>query len=232
MMTQYERVKQYLLDGIQAKQWSIDERLPSENELVVSCEVSRMTARRAIKELELEGIVHSVKGKGTYISLPKHQSSAVELRNIADEVRASNHEYSCSVLSQCTIENHELANELDIKNDKLFYSSVLHFENGMPIQLELRYVNPELVPGYLDFDLSQMTANEYLTQECPAQEVSHQIEAVSASKELRDYLQLSEQEPCLKVTRTTLYKNTVVSHATLFHPGTRYVLGTRFNVDS
>ncbi len=231
-MTQYEKVKQYLIDGIQSKHWSVGERLPSENDLVKTCGVSRMTARRAIKELVSDGLVHSIHGKGTFITSAKHQSSAIELRNIADEVRAGNNHYSCDVLVHQVDHCPEFARQLGIKQQDLFYSSVLHKENKLPIQLEQRYVNPILVPDYLNIDLTQITANEYLTQECPAQEVKHQIEAVCATAELRDLLQLAVDEPCLKVIRTTLYQNQVVSHATLYHPGTRYVLGTQFTVNS
>lgn len=232
MMTQYQKVKQYLIEGIQTKHWAIGDRLPSENELVKACQVSRMTARRAIKELEADGLVHSVHGKGTFITSAKHQSSAIELRNIADEIRAGNNQYDCQVLQHEICLNTELSGQLGMEQGELFYSSVIHYENALPIQLERRYVNPKFVPDYLSVDLSQMTANEYLTRECPAQEVKHQIEAVNCSAEIREQLRLAEHEPCLKVTRTTLYHNEVVSHAILYHPGSRYVLGTRFTVNS
>jgi len=231
-MTQYLKVKQFLLDGIQSKRWAEAERIPSENELVNECNVSRMTARRAIKELESEGHLYSVRGKGTFIASIKHQSSAVELRNIAEEVRDSHNAYHCEVLSHKLISDASLAGLLGLSNPELFYSSVIHYENGLPIQLEQRYVNPEIVPDYLTLDLTEMTANEYLMQQCPAHEVSHQIEAVSATKEQTKQLQLIANEPCLKVTRKTRYKGDIVSYATLFHPGTRYVLGTRFTLDS
>ena len=231
-MTQYLKVKQYLLHGIQSKMWADERRIPSENELVRVCDVSRMTARRAIKELESEGHIYSIRGKGTFIASTKHQSSAVELRNIADEVRDSHNQYRCEVLTHCAVTKPELAEKLGLPTAELFYSAVIHFENGMPIQLEQRYVNPDIVPDYLTLDLTEITANEYLMQQCPAHEVSHQIEAVSANEQQVKQLQLAVDEPCLKVTRKTRYRGAVVSYATLFHPGSRYVLGTRFTLDS
>jgi len=47
------------------------ELLPSENELVSTYQVSRATVRQALSLLEREGLVHKVRGKGTYIS--KHR---------------------------------------------------------------------------------------------------------------------------------------------------------------
>lgn len=230
MTSRFEHVKQYIVDGIQNKVWGIDDRLPSENELVQACSVSRMTARRALKVLESEGLVYSIQGKGTFIAEAKHQSSAVELRNIADEVIARNQQYHCKVLS------HEVREVIDIKqhfqdsNDALLFSSVIHYENDLPIQLEKRYVSPEIVPGYLDIDLHTITANEYLMEQCPAHKVSNQIEAVTATEELKKHLELADDEPCLKVTRMTWYQGKLVSYATLYHPGTRYALGTQFTI--
>ena len=44
------------------------EFLPSENELVSTYQVSRATVRQALSLLEREGLVHKVRGKGTFIS--------------------------------------------------------------------------------------------------------------------------------------------------------------------
>jgi GntR family histidine utilization transcriptional repressor len=111
-----------------------------------------------------------------------------------------------------------------------YFSSVIHLENDQPIQLELRHVNPRYAPDYLAIDLTKTTANEYLMSVCPAHRVSHQIEAVQATDYLKSQLQLTTHEPCLKVTRDTWYQGYLVSHAELYHPGSRYVLGTLFSL--
>ena len=58
----YHQVKTYILDGISQGSWIAGERVPSENELVDLCSVSRMTARRALQELLLEGTLIRIKG--------------------------------------------------------------------------------------------------------------------------------------------------------------------------
>lgn len=44
--------------------------LPSENQLAATFGVSRMTARKALVELEAEGLVERIRGKGTYVKKP------------------------------------------------------------------------------------------------------------------------------------------------------------------
>ena len=61
-----ELIRESISEGDEA------EFLPSENELVNTYQVSRATVRQALRLLEREGLVHKVRGKGTYIS--KHRA--------------------------------------------------------------------------------------------------------------------------------------------------------------
>lgn len=230
MERRYQQVKNYLISEIRGNRWAEDERILSENELVSELNVSRMTARRAIKELEQEGLVYSVRGKGTFVTPAKAQSSAIELRNIADEIKARNHRYRCDVIKLREIEEPAIAGLFELADNKLYHSVVVHFENDVAIQYEERYVNPLIAHDYLSLDLTNITANEYLTDLCPVSAVEHQIEAVKADNSLSDYLAIKVGDPCLKLTRMTRDQNTVVSLARLYHPGDRFMLGTQFEL--
>ncbi len=56
----YARVKAHILDNIQSGAWEPGRRVPSENELVESFRISRMTANRALRELMAEGFLSRV----------------------------------------------------------------------------------------------------------------------------------------------------------------------------
>ena len=43
-------------------------RLPAEVDMAAEYGVARMTARRAVRELRERGLVHTVIGKGTYVT--------------------------------------------------------------------------------------------------------------------------------------------------------------------
>lgn len=230
MNSRYQKVKQHLINGIRDNRWPEGERIVSENELVSECKVSRMTARRAIKELEHEGVLFSVRGKGTFITPAKSHSSAIELRNIAEEIRNRNNTYRCDVLQHRVVSNPIICALFGPDLDKVYFSSVIHYENDLPIQVEERYVHPFYADDYLSLDLKRITANEYLTSKCPVNTVDHQIEAVNADSQMKAWLQLNDQEPCLKVSRMTRYQDSLISYAKLYHPGSRFVLGTQFAI--
>ena len=60
----HDQIKSEIEQGI----WKIGDRLPSERELAVKFNVSRMTLRQAIQNLADEGILERKIGSGTYVA--------------------------------------------------------------------------------------------------------------------------------------------------------------------
>jgi len=228
----YITVKNHILDGIRQHRWLEGERVSSENDLVKDCEVSRMTARRAIKELTSDGVLYSKQGQGTFVASAKSRSSVMKLRNIANEIHDRNHQHSCKVLCLEQQSNAEIATLMGLgANEPVYFSRIVHYENNNAIQLEERFVNPKLAPEYLQQDLNTLTANEYLTKICPVSEADHQVEAVMPSSEQINWLGMSTNEPCLKVTRTVWSDAQIASFALLYHPGSRFQLGSHIKIN-
>ena len=145
-IAKYSVIKQYICQKIESGQWLEHSKVPSENELTEQFSVSRMTARRALQELTEQGLLVRSQGSGTFVATFKSQSSLLEIRNIADEIHERGHEYHAQQLALKAVDvNEEVAILLSLKTgDKAYFSSVLHFENNVPIQLEQRFVNPKL----------------------------------------------------------------------------------------
>ena len=111
---------------------------------------------------------------------------------------------------------------------RLFHSIIVHCENGIPIQVEDRWVNPDVAPDYMQQDFSVITPNEYLMAAAPLQGVNYSIEALGAPREIAAMLHIKPKEPCLVLKRRTLSKGQVASVATMWHPGGRYQFAGRF----
>lgn len=65
---QYQKIYNALLKKINKGEFSKDTPIPSENELSLKYEVSRMTARKSVDMLVNEGYLARYKGKGTFIT--------------------------------------------------------------------------------------------------------------------------------------------------------------------
>ncbi|MBN1864438.1 MAG: GntR family transcriptional regulator, partial [Victivallales bacterium] len=66
----YYRIKMYIIQGIESGEYKAGGRLPSENELSRLFEVNQNTAKKALRELELEKYIYRVQGKGSYVASP------------------------------------------------------------------------------------------------------------------------------------------------------------------
>ena len=109
----------------------------------------------------------------------------------------------------------------------VFHSLIVHSENGVPVQIEDRFVNPEAAPGYLDQDFTVQTPNAYLTAEAPLSGSEHIVEAAMPQPWECKLLVILRTEPCLLIRRRTWSSKSVVSFARLVYPGNRYRLESR-----
>jgi GntR family histidine utilization transcriptional repressor len=226
----YRQLKELIIERISTGDLQPQDRVPSENELVDSTGVSRMTANRALRELNDEGYVERVAGVGTFVADFKAVSHVLEVRNIADEIARRGHEHSSNVL--ISIESpadHTATNAL--KTDAgtaLLHVRIVHLENGVPIQLEDRYVLPEFAPEFLKQDFNTVTPSAYLSSVSPLQEAEHVVRAVMPGAETKTSLEMSDDEPCLVVSRRTWAHGRPVSFARLYHPGSRFELSGHY----
>ena len=230
--TLYQAVKEHILRRIREEHWQAGHRIPSEMELVAELGMSRMTVHRALRELADQGILVRQAGLGTFVAEDRAQSSLLKITNLADETRARGHEYRCDLIrlgrESATL---EVASALGLHTGTSVYHALcVHRENGVPIQLEDRYVNPEAAPGFIHQDFTQGGISEYLMRTVPLDEVEHVVDAVLPTAEEAELLAIRPAHPCLVLNRRTWSGNLVVTFVRCFHPGSRYRLGSRFKV--
>ena len=73
----YETIKDYLKKLIQENKNVPNYKLPSENQLAMRFSTTRMTAKRAISELQEEGLLYRIHGKGSFITAAPAQGTDV-----------------------------------------------------------------------------------------------------------------------------------------------------------
>lgn len=228
----YAQVKDYVRRLILNGEWPVDHRIPSENELVRALGASRMTVNRALRELTDDGWLRRVQGQGTFVSDTRTRLELLEIRNIADVIRARG-AYRCDViLHEQSAAPDEIAEAIGRPAaSRAFHTRVVHFLDDAPFQLEDRWVNPAVAPDYLAFDPRRQTPNEYLMRAAPLSNVEHRLEAVLPGKLEQKLLQIGRYQPCLLLHRRTWSGGQVASRAWLTHPGDRFYLSTRFAHD-
>ena len=228
----YEHVKQHILARIHNGDWPVGTRLPSEHELVGQFGVSRMTVHRALRELSEKGLVKRMVGVGTFVATPTQRSPLIEVRDIADDIAARGHRHTLRLVNMDVIQaDSELAAVLQLKrNARIFHSLVVHFEEGIAVQLEERFVTPMFAPHYLKQDFSKITTTHYLKSIAAPTEVANTVYAIRPDARICKLLNTDASEPCLRMTRQTWVNSAPATNNIFTYPGLRYSLASRYKV--
>ena len=226
----YLQIKKIIQQRIDSGEWRVGQKLPSENDLVAALQVSRMTINRALRELTQEGLINRVHGLGSFVAeLPRH-ASLIELQDIALEIVQNGKQHRSQLLQQETLPANEwVAAKMGIATGSpLFYLRAIHFQDEQPIQLESRYVNPEMMPEFIHQDFTRLTTTAYLLKQFKPDEMEHRVRAIVPDQPTRKLLQMEANQPCLELVRRTWKDQRVVTAVTLTYPGDRYELGARY----
>lgn len=226
----YARVKEFLKQGLASGRWAPGALMPSEAELVSQFGVSRMTITRALRELQNEGLVTRLQGLGTYAAHLVKVSSTLTIRDLHEEITTRGHRHHAEVhIARSEAASAHVASQLGLaRGEPVFHTLLVHFEDGLALQCEDRYVNPACAPDYLRTDFTQITPTHYLLQVAPLWEAQYSVEAGSPSAREARLLGIPPQEPCLIIVRRTVNHGVPITVARLVHPGSRYRVEGQF----
>lgn len=229
----YQQAKSFVQQKIASGEWKSGDMIPSENRLVEDLKMSRMTVNRALRELATEGVLTRVAGVGTFVANEKPQSSLLMIANIGDEIRQRGHRYQCKMISfSRESASMTVAAAIGLPTGHSVYHIVcVHYEEDTAVQLEDRYVNPELVPDFINHTYDeQLPPSQYLLQHVPVAEMEHVVDATLPTAEEAQLLAITDQTPCLVLMRRTWTDDKTVTYVRFLHPSSRYRLGSRMMV--
>ncbi|MEM8841654.1 MAG: GntR family transcriptional regulator [Pseudomonadota bacterium] len=155
----FQKVLDHLRDQISAGALKEHAALPSERTLAKDFNISRMTARRALVALEMEGVAYNSKRRGRFVSpkrLTYNIGSVVSFKAHADQLGI---ELKIEVISAEQIPaSAELSAALSVPEGEALYRYTRLFRaNGHPTFVEEEIAVARYFPGLLDHDLRQST---------------------------------------------------------------------------
>lgn len=228
--TRRDEIRDHILDAMARGELAAGDRAPSEHELVARFGVSRMTAHHALNSLSADGYITRVQGLGSFIAPPRAHVFEAKLLDIADEITARGHRHSAEVLLRevrCASAPEAMAFAL-APDAKLLHAVILHREDGMPIQLEDRLVDPLAAPGVAEVDPTQESYFAFLMRAFPYPEGDCVIRAVLPGIVDARRLEMGPGQPCLQVERVTRAKGRVLTVSRLLYPAARHVVAGEF----
>lgn len=220
----YKQVKFFVMEKIESNEWRTHFQIPSEHTLVRDMGISRMTIHRALRELTQEGYLNRIQGVGTFVSKPNHKTEALEFKNIDIAIKENgNHHSSVVHFLQSEPISNDYAIRLGLKPGETVYRAyIVHRENGIPVMLEDRYVNPAIVTEFLEQDFTVKTTDSYFSEIFTRLSHDHQLHAIMSSPEAHHFLDLDQPTPCIQINRRTWTGNKILSVAHQLYVGHRY----------
>jgi len=230
----FKEIKDFIKQQIAEKKYLPDEKIPTEMELSKLFNTSRPTVNKALSELVIEGVVVRFPRSGTFVTHQKAQTSILDLRNIADEIKQRGNTYSNELLCLEEVKaNEHIAQVLNVvKDQKIFVSQMIHKENDVPVRFDIRYIKPSIAPEYIKQDFKNITPSEYLQKNCPVETVDNTIEATLVKESIQNFLDIEKEEPCLLISRVVKSNNETASYSKLYYPSSRYKLNSTIQSSS
>jgi GntR family transcriptional regulator len=151
----YYVIKEKLLEKIKSGGMRVGDQLPTENELTQQFQVSRTTIRLAMQQLELEGYVRKVQGKGTFVSKPKLKESLTpSIKSFQEQMNGLGVKSHAKVLEQGVVPaDMTLAEKLKIElKDPVVKLVRLRYADSEPLQYSTSFIPWKLAPGLTEDD--------------------------------------------------------------------------------
>jgi GntR family transcriptional regulator len=95
-----ERLRERIVDGTYAPQT----RLPSESEIGILFKVSRITVRQALGDLQKEGVIVKVPGKGTFVAETRPSQELARLEGFGEAMSRKGHRIVNRVVKHALVE--------------------------------------------------------------------------------------------------------------------------------
>lgn len=149
----YQCVKDEIITSIQNRTLADNQCFPSERELCELFGASRVTMRKAIAELEDDGIIYRVRGKGTFVkNQNKLTQTLTRLTGFTEDMRMRGMEAQSRILlTECTLSTAEIAEKLNIKQgDPVIILRRLRLADGVPMAIETIYLDDRLFHPVLE----------------------------------------------------------------------------------
>jgi GntR family transcriptional regulator len=219
LLPKYKKIKAYILEGIASHSFS--DALPSENQLADFFSVSRMTARKAMDELDREGHITRVNGKGSFVKKQKHYSGFFRVRPFKQWAKDIDVELTTEVLRAGVITTpKEVAGVLGSPEQVIMICRLNYFD-GLPVRYAVHYLRTEMAAGILMEDLTresitELVANKYRID---ITRISQDLNAVGLSKKIAKIFKVSPDYPAFHFKRIEFSNDDPVTYVEYFMRG-------------
>ena len=221
----WQRVLDDLEDRLAAG--DIDQRFPTDRELVEHYGVSRHTVREAVRRLKARGVIERERGRGSIVRRPELVQPLGTLYSLFQAVETQGMTQTSEVIAKDLRLDAAAAEKLGLDPGvELFHLQRLRNADGRPLALDTVWLPPDLGAPLLDADFAHTALYDELEQRLDVRPTAGRevIEPIVPDDDLRELLDLEEDEAVLRIQRTsTVGERRIECRITLVR-GSRFTL--------
>jgi GntR family transcriptional regulator len=216
----YQKIKEYVLQGIASRNFT--DGVPSENQLADKFSVSRMTARRALADLEREGSVERIPGKGTFVRRSGHYTQGFfrvrPFRKWAEDLGA---ELRTEVLASQIVDPPEKIAEILDYQGQMIRLRILNYLNDVPVRYAVRYLRADQCADILWENLAENSIHDILINKyrLPLTRIRQSMTAVGLPEDLAGLFREAPGFPVFHFQRTAYSCDTAVTYVEYYMRG-------------
>lgn len=224
----YYQLETFIKNMVDKGYVKANQRLPSEREMSVILNLSRMTVRKSFSDLVKEGFLYREVGNGTYISPPKIVQPIMRPISFSENMHLHGMTASGKTIKKEKMEtnNKEINDALKIDDqDEILFIERLRYADNVPLVLEKSFFNYGKYNFLMNADLDNNSLYDLLKKYKGIVPVSSNeiIEAGLSDEILSGTLQIEKGTPILIVTGISCsIDNEPVEYVVSYYRGDKY----------
>ncbi|MEG1270849.1 MAG: GntR family transcriptional regulator [Ruthenibacterium sp.] len=150
------QLENLIKDKIASGEYAMGAPLPSERKMAEAYGINRLTVRAALKNLQKEGLVNAVQGKGTFVCSAKMKLSFSTIRGFGAQLKEQGVVHTSKVLFAKKVSaGYVLSQRFDVeKGFPLFRLTRVRFGNGHALAIDDTYVRYDSVRNIESIDFA------------------------------------------------------------------------------
>jgi GntR family transcriptional regulator len=203
----YTQIKEALRAKIIDGTYVAHQQLPSESEMIAAFGVSRITVRQAINDLQKEGLLFKVHGKGTFVAMPNVAQELTHLQGFGEAMHRLGHETFSEVFGLKAVKGSSIAcAKLDIEEGSMVTEiRRVRYLNREPVSIDYSWVRHDVGARLTEKNLREKDLFSLIENELrqPLHSADVEIDATAATSEVAKLLKVAVGSPILRIERLT-----------------------------
>lgn len=214
--TLYARLRDRLRADILDGRLKTSEKLPSEHELTALHGVSRITVRQALNDLQKQGLIVKLHGKGAFVAPRRVSATLDRVEGLQEAMAAGGHAIQNRRLALSRARaTREVARELALKpGTEIIALDTLRYLDGVPLSVNRTWIPLAVGLRLARMDLSDRDLVEVYERDFGTRVASACIEVRARHPTSRQakLLRVAADLPCLQVHRVLLTSDDIPLH--------------------